>query len=286
MIIALALAALQGPLQGWQFVRPGILSGPGGMALIEEQGNRAKFLIVHDNKKPGEARIAYVTLIRDGNPVYAELKWPGEALPVDLESLSAIPGQPTLFLAGTSAGAVYVLEVKGEALAIKGEFPLPEIPEKSNFEGLTVQTFGSRSLMVWGHRGANPELARLHWCDFDIATLKPKGAVQKQEIQVPWPAAEGARGISDLKLDRSGTLYLTAAADAGDDGPFQSVLYVGGAFQVTGEATFRESNGTRLMWTDQHKIEAFDLVPGKSGGVVFGTDDENLGGYVWSNLWP
>jgi hypothetical protein len=32
---------------------------------------------------------------------------------------------------------------------------------------------------------------------------------------------------------------------------------------------------------DYHKIEGLELVPGAEGGVILGTDDENLGSYVY-----
>jgi len=37
---------------------------------------------------------------------------------------------------------------------------------------------------------------------------------------------------------------------------------------------------TKLYQFDYHKVEAFDFVPGADGGLVFGTDDENLGAAI------
>ncbi|MEA5556221.1 hypothetical protein [Nodularia spumigena] len=51
-------------------------------------------------------------------------------------------------------------------------------------------------------------------------------------------------------------------------------------------------NGNKILWrqnpeftplhrSNYRKIEGIELVPGANGGVVLGTDDENLGSYVY-----
>lgn len=287
MLTLLVAVALQGPIQHWQFVRPGILCGIGGMALIGQADDRVDLLVVHDNKKDGEARAGVVTLHRGNVPTYREVAWKGTPLPVDLEYLSPIPGKSNVFLAGTSAGDCWLVEWDGEALHPRQGFKLPDVQKGANFEGAHVQTLDEKTWLVWGHRGSRPEKAYLRWCEFDLQAGYPRGPVSGADLDVPWPAAVGARGISDIKVDSSGTVFAAGAMDSGDDGPFQSVFFVAGVLRPDSPTMkFTSSPGYRLMWTDQHKIEAIELVPGKFGGLVLATDDENLGSYVWSNLWP
>lgn len=267
--------------QEWQFVRPGILSGIGGMALVAGDDSSARYLIVHDNKKPDQPRIALVTISRGQLPTYQSITWPGDQ-PVDMETLTRI--QDDRFIAVTSAGLAYEFAWKPGDPAVREvkSFPLPSLPADVNIEGFTFAKFGPKTVAIWGHRGELPLPGTLFWSEFDTS-FRPTGPVARQDIPLPWPAAKGARGISDLHLDPSGTLLVSATADAGDDGPFQSALYIAGVFNGQ---TFTQAAPTRLFWSDQHKIEAFDLRPGKSGGLILATDDENLGSSLWNNFWP
>lgn len=91
------------------------------------------------------------------------------------------------------------------------------------------------------------------------------------------------RHISDIKVDSAGIVYITSASDAGDDGPFQSALYVAGYLGFSGNKIVWKQNSqlVPLYRADYRKIEGMELVPGNAGGVVFGTDDENFGSYVY-----
>jgi len=284
-LAALAIASTDG--RPWEFVKGGILSGISGMALVEGHDDSDTFLIVHDNKKEGEARTALVTVRRGASPVYAPVAWEGET-PIDLEGLTAIPGQASRYVALASAGKAFVIDLSADhaKVVVERTFTLPSVPQGANFEGLAVQKIGDSLVMAWGHRGNSPDIAKIFLSTLDAA-LTPAATVASMDVPVPWPAAQGARGISDLKIDATGTIFLTSAVDAGDDGPFQSALFTGGVVTLaSGRAQVNAAASTRLFWTDQHKIEAFDLLPGKFGGLIFGTDDENLGSCVWNNFWP
>lgn len=286
MLTALLFTSLSPVVEDrpWQFVRPTILSGISGMALVSGDDSSATYLIVHDNKKEGQGRAAVVVVSRGGSPTYRAIRWEGDQ-PVDLEALTTIPGQPNRYIAVASEGKAYeiVWTPTSETIRPNGSFTLPKLPSKgANIEGFTVATVGNRTLAVWGHRGSLPDKGILYWSELDSG-LRPQGATGSLELNIPWPAAEGSRGVSDLKLDPSGALFVSAAADSGDDGPFQSVIYLAGVFQGT---SFVPAEHARLFWTDQHKIEAFDLRPGKTGGLIAATDDENLGASIWTNFWP
>lgn len=212
----------------------------------------------------------------------------GRISPVDLEGLSAIPGKPGLYMALASAGPAMVVEFNSQTrkIVIQSSYNLPSLPAKPNLEGISIQMLDGKMIMAWGHRGELPELNSFFACALDAKYL-PTGSVTTASLAIPWPTAAGTRGISDLKVDASGSVFVCSAADAGNDGPFQSVLYAAGTISAEADPVkFRASVPSRLFWTDQHKIEAFDLLPGRTGGVIFGTDDENLGGSVWSNFWP
>jgi hypothetical protein len=101
-------------------------------------------------------------------------------------------------------------------------------------------------------------------------------------VQVPSPIS-AVRHISDLKVDPVGILFITSAADNGDDGPFESVVYVAGAFEMRDrKITFQQNSQlVPLSRFNYHKVEAIELVPGRDGGVIVGSDDENMGSSVY-----
>jgi hypothetical protein len=86
-----------------------------------------------------------------------------------------------------------------------------------------------------------------------------------------------------LKVDPAGIIYITSASDPGNDGPFQSGVYVAGYLGFRGNKIAWRQNPQLfpLYRCDYHKIEAIELVPGAEGGAIVATDDENLGSYVY-----
>jgi hypothetical protein len=161
-------------------------------------------------------------------------------------------------------------------------FQVPLAREGSNFEGVCLWKFGSKTLLVWAHRGEDSDPGRIFYGELDWEKGKVS-AVRQVEIRVPWPTKH-TRHISDMELDDSGALMIVSTADPGDDGPFESALYMAGVFyEREGQAEFRKSNQmVRVKMIRDHKVEAFELIPGL-GGVVLGSDDENLGGWILSN---
>jgi len=96
-------------------------------------------------------------------------------------------------------------------------------------------------------------------------------------LKVPY-SATNTRHISDVKVDPSGAVFITSASDPGNDGPFASAFYCAGTFNLSDT---QSPALTRLFTFDYHKVEAFEFVPGASGGIAFGTDDENLGAAIY-----
>ncbi|GAI93545.1 unnamed protein product, partial [marine sediment metagenome] len=79
-----------------------------------------------------------------------------------------------------------------------------------------------------------------------------------------------------------GIAVITSASDPGDNGPFQSAAYIAGLFRSSGDSV-KFNSATKLVpfcRFDNHKVEALELVNGKSGSIVFATDDENFGSSI------
>ena len=102
---------------GWRHVG-GPLYNVSGMAYVGVDPGRGgeQFLVVHDNKKPGEPHAGIVTL-RTGKARYTRLRWPDRAgMPVDLEAISPLPDAPGRFLALESGGRLFHLRYAGGGL--------------------------------------------------------------------------------------------------------------------------------------------------------------------------
>lgn len=266
---------------GWQLVGQGITEGISGLALIAADGNEASFIAVHDNKQPGEKRLSIVR--RHGKDVEARpLAWTGEPLPVDLEAICRQPEAASMFLALTSRGAVYRFTLRGDAEVSFDPAPVgvPNSAEERQFESFDVQRVGTQTFACWAERGDKAALGVIFCSTFDPLTLT-FGEPQPLEVRAPWPA-EHTRHISDLRLLSDGTIVAASAADPGNDGPFSGAVYIAGTLQPTGDLPqlVTAQPSTRLFTTTTHKIEAIELVPGPEGGLLIGSDDENLGASV------
>jgi hypothetical protein len=282
-VVTALVYALPVQAQIWRPAGGGILNGISGMALVEQDSTSAAFLIVHDNKNEDEQRVARLTLRGAEQPMLTPLTWPSNSLPVDLEALTAIPNQPGQFLALSSTGRVYHIQLadSSQAITVLNVFDLPPAPENSNFEGLALQQVNGTDILAWADRGKSQQPATLYWAGFELDTYTVSTPVSAAPLTMPWPLTD-VRHISDLKIDPSGAVFITSAADPGNDGPFSSAFYLAGILQaVGGTPEFRPSPPVPLLRFNYHKIEALELMPGATGGVIFGTDDENFGGSVY-----
>jgi len=266
----------------WHHVGDGILMGISGMALFESARERVSFLVVHDNKEPNQDRAGVVTVEAGKEPTYKRLNWSGGDPPEDLEALAAVPGQKGEYVAGTSKGKLCRIRVDdSKGVEVIKVFQIPGVPENSETEGFDLQKIGDVIVAAWADRGDGEEPAILTWSKFEPATNE-FSETHSAKIHVPWPENE-ARDVSDLKIDQAGVVFISSAFDGGDDGPFASAVYTAGAFHsARGEVGFAQNPAlTRLYHFEGRKIEALELVPGRAGGIIFGTDDENLGSAVY-----
>ncbi|MEH2286675.1 hypothetical protein [Nostoc sp.] len=282
---ALLLISLQVWAQDWRPLRGGIPFGISGIALIEQQSNTLDFLIVHDNKQKNQGRLAIISIKGKNQPEYFPLNWPSNIeLPIDLEALTSVPEKTKFsFIALSSSGKAYYirLEPAKKTISIIKEFNLPGIIQGNNFEAFGLQNIDGKLVAIWGHRGEAEQPATIFWGIFDLAKYQIT-LVGSTNLKVPFPSGN-VRHISDIKVDPVGVVYITSASDAGDDGPFQSAVYVAGYLGWHGNKIVWRQNSqfVPLYRSDYHKIEGVELVPGAEGGVVVGTDDENLGSYVY-----
>ncbi|RCJ28964.1 hypothetical protein A6770_00785 [Nostoc minutum NIES-26] len=270
--------------QDWHPVRGGIASGISGMALLEQQSNSLDLLIAHDNKK-NEARLAIISIKGKNQLEYLPLNWSiNIKLPIDLEAISSVPGQTnSTFIALSSSGKAYYfrLDRANKTISVLKEFNLPGIPQGSNFEAFGLQDIDGKLVAIWAQRGEGEQPAIIYWGVLDLTRyqITPTGFAN---LKVPFPSGN-VRHISDLKVDPVGIVYITAANDPGDDGPFQSAVYIAGYLGFRGNKIAWRQNPhlVPIYRTDYHKIEGIELIPGAEGGVIVGTDDENLGSYVY-----
>lgn len=270
--------------EGWRPVRGSKAYGISGIALVSQQQNFSSFLVVHDNKLPDQGRVALLNVRGEKQPEYIPLEWPARVeMPFDLEGLTAVPGigQAT-FMAATSSGRIYHLQLdRNNSLSVLKIFDLPNIPAGSNLESFALQDIDGQLLAVYAHRGAGAEPGVIYWGVLDLAAyqLSGRGSVA---LEVPWPGGN-VRHVSDLKVDTAGVVFVSSASDTEDNGPFQSAIYVVGAFQIGDrQIQFRQNLSlTSLYRFDFRKIEALELLPGEVGGVIVGTDDENMGSSVF-----
>lgn len=271
--------------QEWRPVRGGIPFGISGMALVQQQENNLDFLIVHDNKKQNQGRLAIISLKGKNQPDYFPLNWPSNLkLPIDLEALTTIPNtNNSSFIALSSDGKAYhiSLDATNKIISVIKEFNLPTFPPNSNFEAFNLQDINGKIVAIWAHRGEGKQPGKIYWGIFDLNKyqITPAGSAN---FTVPFPSGN-VRHISDIKVDSAGIVYISSASDAGDDGPFQSAVYVAGYLGFNGNKIFWRQNYQLFpIYRDEyHKIEGLELVPGAGGGVIVGTDDENLGSYVY-----
>ncbi|GET38518.1 hypothetical protein [Microseira wollei] len=269
--------------QQWRPVRGGILFGISGMALVQQQNHEMEFLIVHDNKGKDEGRLAVITIKGEAQPEYVALTWPSNVeLPRDLEAIASVPGTLNAFMALSSSGKVYHIRFNNnKTISVLQVFTLPGITPTTNLEGFTLQAIEGNLVAIWAHRGGGEEAATIYWGKFNLNTYQIT-QTSSANLKVPLPTGSNLRHISDLKVDKAGILFIASASDTGNDGPFESAVYTAGAFAVGGNAIYFRLNPdfVPLYHDNYRKIEAIELVPGAAGGVIFGTDDENLGSSV------
>lgn len=280
-------SAPAGAADAWQKVGTDARSGVSGLAYEgrTEDGTGMQVLAVHDNKRSGQQRLSRITH-RQGSVTVAPLTWDGPE-PVDLEAVEAIPGLPGEYLALTSRGILFRLKVAGTSAKVVDYTPMPAIGEGDDFESFALVAQNGKLAALWADRGAGPgRPATLYAAPLTFAAWGQPlfGAVTQRTYRSTYPDDAGTRHISDLAVTATGRIVVGSAADAGDDGPFDSAVSDAGRVTVSAAGRVRvalAASPAVLGTFPQYKIEAVECLP-DSADTLLGTDDENLGGYVRS----
>ncbi|HET6407326.1 MAG TPA: hypothetical protein VFG14_05550 [Chthoniobacteraceae bacterium] len=264
----------------WQLTGLGHTRGIGGLSLFRFDDAKTTYLAVFDSKRAGEPRIAFIDLEEGKHPLTRDLKWPDNDLPVDLEALTRMPGDDTLFFAATSGGQLWRLRAQTDSLTLLGFANLPHA-DAPELEGFDLQRLEGKIVAVWAGRGDGDRSAALCVGLYDESTGKPT-LTHRVEFRAPWPAEPTVRHISDLRVDPLGVIYVTSSMDPGNDGPFNSALYIAGTVTFSNDTPHLRVNESpiRLRTDPGRKVEALEFVPGKISGLVLGCDDENFGGAI------
>ncbi|GAA1897183.1 hypothetical protein GCM10009837_19120 [Streptomyces durmitorensis] len=284
VVLSTGLSSAQPEAGSWQQVGADVKSGISGLAVASRSGDTLHALVVRDNKRPGDNRIADVVYRPGQAATVTPITWQGGAEPIDLEALDAVPGTSDEYVAVASRGLAYHLKLidAGEAVRVLDVAPLPEIGAGDDFESFTLTSRHGKTAAVWADRGAGADRpATLYAAPFSINSYGESkfGAVKKATLRAPYPRGD-VRHASDIEVTKSGRLLVSSASDAGDDGPFDSAVSDAGRLSVAPSGKVRLSvdrSPEVLEKFEGHKIEAVHCVPG-SGLAALGTDDENAGG--------
>ncbi|WP_407560086.1 hypothetical protein [Streptomyces sp. 184] len=267
----------------WRKVGGDVRSGVSGAAYEGGTAAGADLLVVHDNKRSGQRRLSRITH-GEGSDVVAPITWDGPE-PVDLEAIEAVPGLPGEYLALAARGIVYRLKVAGTTATVTDYSPLPAIGEGDDYESFAIVAQNGQLAATWADRGAGADRsATLYAAALTFAPWgQPQwGTVTRRAYLAPYPTDDGTRHISDITVTDSGRILASSAADAGDDGPFDSAVSDAGRVTVAANGRVRvtlAASPNVLGKFPGYKIEAVECLPG-SADAFLGTDDENLGGYV------
>ncbi|MFG3365084.1 hypothetical protein ACGF0K_08915 [Streptomyces sp. NPDC048156] len=283
--LALVAAGQAGAAGPWVQVGDDVKSGISGLALTEHSGGTVHALVVRDNKKPGDNRIAQLTYSEgeSASAVVTPVTWDG-AEPIDLEAVEAVPGAPGEYVALASRGLVYHLRLTGGTVKVLDLSPLPGIREGDDFESFALASDKGKLAAVWADRGDGAERPATVFAapfSYDRYGDAKFGAPQSASFRAPYPTGD-VRHVSDISVTDDGRMLVSSASDAGDDGPFDSGVSLAGRVRISGAGAVRltVSDSPELLGKfTGFKIEALEWVPGSSDAVL-GTDDENKGGSV------
>lgn len=200
---------------------------------------------------------------------------------------------------GAAAQITDFIELDGAALAfVEGALCLP----------LEQSTAQSSSLLVLlaergGPDGSDPARIRRFMLSLEPQTTQdaPRWSEgEPTQLLAPWPAAYGPdfladaastgtniRHISDIAGPHAGQIWLAGATDAGDQGPFYSLVYRLPVRCVLDPEAAKGcgSDATALFAVPGLKVEGLTGPMALGDPFLLGTDDEDFGGKAWAVGW-
>lgn len=279
--------------------------GYSGMAQL----GASSYVVVHDTKSGAKDRLGWIEVTANAGARYSPItveSWPEDDVPADLESICAIPQKPGQFLVAESGcwekektGHLFRIAIDQGRAQVLGEpydLPCPKVKAPNlpgdEYEGLACVALDvDRVLVLLGERGGSRAYPRgfLRW---GVLELKSGRGIQWKDgvLEIPEPPWEGSaqtrRDVMDLHADSQGIVWAVAGADAGDLGPFVSVVYEVGRIKADAAKPFEKATSSSQAW----RIEGFK-VEGLSGPAAatgcsrlsIATEDEDFGG-IWRPL--
>lgn len=269
------------------------------------------YLIVQDKKVYEDGnRVGILKIIKGAEPSYSPLtindwKHPnGQAS--DLESVCKIPGEKNEFLLAEAGywegkyGRIFHIKLEGVSASVLNVYSVPQIigsaegVDGDNFEGMVCFKKNKTIYVLLGERGGSKiyknGYLRIGIFDHSKSILSwEKFRNSSIEIEAPgsWTSVKSKRSISDLTLDENDIIWAVATEDAGDEGPFKSVIYKAAILTGINKNPVKAIATKKEYWIiDGFKVEALsgptDLIPGSY--MSFGTEDESYDG-VWRPLF-
>ena len=232
------------------------------------------FLVVHDNKKKGQARISYI----NQELKIKDLIWPEIKLPRDLEASIQIPGEENHYILMESGGKCFEITIdpKDFRVEVIHTFTVPLIKPRMNLEGLTIFPSGQGLLFIYGDRGSDSRPSTLFTSFFNKKD-KTFYDINQFTFDLPEPKKH-KRNISDLALDEDGNLWTVATSDPGNYGPFTSVIYELGKINHAG--LFKPNHPDLIRPITIFKDQKVEALMFNNEHLVLMTDNENLGSTI------
>jgi hypothetical protein len=250
-----------------------------------------QLLCVHDAKAPDHSkpRLGLITVPKSGSDFHwqpVEFHWPGPlGAPTDLESVSRIPGTTEVLV--TESGQdkkyhrIFLIQARKRQLQLINfiDWPAPV----TNVEGTAVAQVGKRLVFIYAERGGDGKSStKIRWADLDLKPFKI-GSFQEVKFTCPDPTGAVARPVSAIDVDDKNRIYVAAATDPGDNGPFRSVIWRIGKVQAGDRKKVEvvlDDEPERIANVDTLKVEGIAIRQQSDGkGEIFaGSDDEVHGG--------
>ncbi|MFI7240645.1 hypothetical protein [Streptomyces qinglanensis] len=263
---------------------------PGG-----DEEPREVFLVCHDTRdNDAERDLPRLSLVR--TPVdprgidVQELDVDFPSVPNDLESIARVPGRDEALLVESNADGddpdptIYLARWDRKLnIRIAGSAPWPSTPQPLvNVEATAVATIGGHDYFVYAERAEGSDTTLVNMTRLRISR-SGRITFGTEWVSVPFTAAQppGARPASGMDIDDEGNLYISAAYDPGDLGPFDSAVYRAARIRPGGPlgAELVPMRPQLLARSSGLKVEGVALVDG-SFPIFISDDDEDYGGLL------
>ena len=125
--------------------------------------------------------------------------------------------------------------------------------------------------IIYGDRGSTMRPSVLFIASYD-PSIDFISDIETFAINLPEPKNH-KRHIADLTIDNKNILWASATSDPGDNGPFQTMLYKIGQFNLTGDFTLSKFDKPLFSFSEQ-KVEAMIFI---KAYLTLMTDNESFG---------